>query len=61
LIVHSEDQSVPTETTDIYQNKFAAEAYLAEGFVHAFRDPANPQDGIAQHYAVIANWLSKES
>ena len=59
LIVHGEDKSVPIETTDIYKSVFATEAYIADGFVHAFRDPANPQDGIAKYYEIITDWLLK--
>jgi esterase/lipase len=59
LITHSEDTSVPTETTDVYKAAFAAEAYIAEGFVHAFRNPSNPQKGIAKYYEVITSWLAR--
>jgi len=59
LVVHSEDKSVPVDTTDTFKSEFAAETYTAEGFVHAFRDPSNPQDGVAKYYEVISDWLSK--
>ncbi|MGH7197063.1 MAG: alpha/beta hydrolase family protein [Candidatus Saccharimonadales bacterium] len=59
LVVHGEDKSVPTDTTDIYKVEFAAETYIAEGFAHPFRDPSNPQDGIAKYYEVITDWLLK--
>jgi pimeloyl-ACP methyl ester carboxylesterase len=59
LIVHSEDASVPMETTDVYKTAFAAQTYIAEGFVHAFRDPSNPQEGIAKYYEAITSWLAK--
>lgn len=59
LVVHGEDKSVPTETTDIYKSEFAAETYIAEGFVHAFRDPSHPQDGIMKYYEIITDWLLK--
>jgi uncharacterized protein len=58
LIVHSEDESVPAETTDIYKSVFAAETYVADGFVHAFRDPSNPQGGIAKYHEAITSWLN---
>ena len=58
LIVHSEDKSVPSETTDVYQDKFDANLYIAEGFAHPFRDPSNPQDGIEPYHEQIINWLS---
>lgn len=58
LIVHGEDKSVPSETTDVYREKFDAHLYIAEGFAHPFRDPSNPQDGIEPYYEQIINWLS---
>jgi uncharacterized protein len=59
LVVHSEDQSVPRETTDIYASVFNAQVYVAEGFVHRFRDPANPQEGVAAYYSALVSWLSR--
>lgn len=59
LVVHGEDRSVPTETTDVYSSVFASETYVAEGFAHPFRDPSNPQDGVAKYYDVVTNWLLK--
>lgn len=57
LVVHGKDASVPPETTDVYKEHFNANVYLAEGFVHAFRDPANPQDDIELYYTSIVSWL----
>jgi pimeloyl-ACP methyl ester carboxylesterase len=59
LIVHGEDKSVPTETTDTYATFFESETYVAEGFAHPFSDPANPSEGIAKYYEAITGWLSK--
>ena len=58
LIVHSEDQSVPSGTTSVYREKFGADLYIAEGFAHSFRDPLNPQDGIESYCARIIDWLT---
>jgi len=59
LVVHGEDKSVPTETTDIYTSAFDAQVYTAEGFAHAFRDPANPQDGVPAYYDTLVSWLNQ--
>lgn len=59
LVVHGNDASVPTETTDVYGKKFSATSYVAEGFVHAFRDPSNPQDRVADYYSTVSNWFVK--
>lgn len=58
LVIHSKDESVPRETTDIYASTFDAQVYIADGFVHAFRDPKNPQEGVAAYYDTLATWLS---
>lgn len=55
LIIHSEDKSVPVQTTDVYREKFNADVYTAEGFAHSFRDPSNPRDGIDAYYEAISN------
>ena len=59
LVVHGEDKSVPVKTTDIYASVFDAQVYVAEGFAHAFRDPANPQDGVPAYYDTLATWLDQ--
>lgn len=57
LVVHGEDKSVPKQTTDIYASVFNAKVYNAEGFAHAFKDPANPQKDIPAYYDALAEWL----
>jgi uncharacterized protein len=59
LVVHSEDKSVPKETTDIYASAFDAQVYVAEGFVHVFRDPTNPQEGRPAYYNALSSWLKE--
>ncbi len=59
LVIHGEDESIPRETTDVYKSAFDAKIYLAEGFAHAFRDPANPQENIAAYYDALAAWLGQ--
>lgn len=59
LIVHSKDLSVPTQTTNLYQSLLGAEQYVADGFVHAFRDPSNPTDQIEKYYSAISGYLSR--
>lgn len=59
LVVHGNDEDIPTETSDLYKANFVAGMYLAEGFVHGFRDPRNPQDSLESYKSRIANWLQK--
>lgn len=57
VVVHSNDESVPIETTTTYSDNFSAAVYVAEGFVHAFRDPSNPKDAVDAYVRAIAGWL----
>lgn len=57
LIVHGNDESVPTQTTDVYSDVFSAKSYIADGFSHAFRDPSNPQEHLGRYYDIIAKHL----
>lgn len=57
VVVHGNDESVPVETTDVYSDNFNAEVYVAKGFVHAFRDPSNPQSAKNAYYRAIIDWL----
>lgn len=59
LVVHGEDKSIPRETTDVYASVFDAQVYVAEGFAHAFRDPANPQEGVPAYYDALGAWLNQ--
>jgi uncharacterized protein len=59
LIVHGEDRSVPKETTDVYASAFDAQVYVADGFVHAFRDPANPPESVSAYYGALVSWLAQ--
>ena len=58
VVVHGEDESVPPETTDLFIDNFDAASYLAEGFVHRFRDPSNPQDAVDSYYRALVDWLA---
>lgn len=57
LVVHGNDESIPTQTSDAYGDIFNARRYIAEGFVHSFRDVSNPQDNVAEYYNAIVSWL----
>jgi hypothetical protein len=57
LVVHGSDNSIPIETSDVYRDAFNAETYIAEGFVHAFRDTSNPQDQVEGYYQAVTRWL----
>lgn len=58
LVIHGNDASIPTQTTDIYSKMFDATRYTAKGFAHAFRDPSNPQDHVDEYYDTIAGWIT---
>lgn len=57
LIVHGSDEQIPIETSTMYQENFAPETYLAQDFMHSFRNPRNPQDRLEPYKIVIADWL----
>jgi dienelactone hydrolase len=59
LVAHSEDSSIPLETIEAYKSIFDAQIYVAQGFVHAFRNPENPQEGIPTYYAMLTAWLKQ--
>ena len=59
LVIHGNDASIPTQTTDVYCEEFSATSYTAEGFVHAFRDPSNPKDNIDEYFSTIANFIAR--
>jgi len=59
LVVHGNDEDIPEETSSLYQENFAAETYLAEGFMHGFRDPRNPQDSLESYKVAVSDWLQK--
>lgn len=58
LVIHGEDEDIPSQTSDLYRGNFKAETYFAEGFRHGYRDPRNPQAGLEPYNAAIANWLN---
>lgn len=58
LVIHGEDEDIPTETSDLYRRDFRAEIYFAAGFRHGYRDPRNPQAGLEPYNAAIASWLN---
>lgn len=57
LVVHGNDESVPAETSSVYQKAFSADTYVAEGFKHAMRDPANPREMIVAYQEAIIKWF----
>lgn len=57
VVIHGKDEDIPTATTDAYTHAFSAKTYLAEGFRHGFRDPANPRSQLATYQSFITNWL----
>jgi alpha/beta superfamily hydrolase len=59
VVAHSNDESVPAETTSVYSDNFHATTYVAEGFVHAFRDSSNPKDAVDAYVRTVADWLTQ--
>jgi len=59
LVVHDHDEDIPVATSNLYRENFAAEIYTAQGFMHGFRDPSNPQEGLEPYKAAISSWLVK--
>jgi pimeloyl-ACP methyl ester carboxylesterase len=58
VVVHSEDEDIPKETTDAYIDAFKAETYIATGFRHWSRDPANTPGMLEVHQEKIAEWIA---
>lgn len=59
LVVHGKDESIPTETTNVYRQVFSTDTYTAADFNHAFSDPANPREQFAPYAEALATWLIK--
>ena len=57
LMVHSKDEDIPVETSDMYRITFNAATYVAVDFAHAFRDSSNPQGQTPAYYQTICDWL----
>jgi len=58
VMVHENDESVPTETTDAFIKAFSADTYIAEGFWHSLSDPRNPRDRFSDYQNAISNWIN---
>lgn len=57
IVVHGDDEVVPTPTTDQYITLFNPEVYIADGFKHSFNDPTNPQGNIPAYIDTLARWI----
>jgi uncharacterized protein len=57
VVVHGDDEVVPTPTTDQYIATFNPEVYIADGFKHSFNDPTNPQENIQVYIDTLARWI----
>lgn len=60
VVVHENDEIVPTETTNAYTKAFNATSYIAENFSHSttYSPVSDEQRTIYREY--IANWLLEE-
>lgn len=58
VMVHENDVSIPTQTTDAFIRAFSADTYFAEGLGHALSDPQNPKEGVEPYYDAISRWIN---
>jgi hypothetical protein len=57
IIIHGEDEDIPPETTDAYQQALNADTYTVKGFSHATRASSNPQEEMPGYFSAIRQWL----
>jgi len=57
VVVHENDEQIPTETTDAYINAFSADVYVAKGFPHSSYN--QPKEKMAEYQSAISEWLNK--
>jgi len=59
LVVHENDEDIPTATSSVYKDNYGAETYVAHGFRHSFRDSQNPPEGADAYKLALIAWLKK--
>jgi pimeloyl-ACP methyl ester carboxylesterase len=59
LVVHGSDEDIPTATSNAYEVAFGADVYLAEGFVHAYRDARNSGKDTDAYKQALVEWLAR--
>tara|TARA_B100000378_G_scaffold211652_1_gene174683 strand:- start:1805 stop:2560 length:756 start_codon:yes stop_codon:yes gene_type:complete len=61
VVVHSEDELIPSEVTDVYIEAFSADYYIADGFKHAVSQSNPTEAQMAAYQKAISGWLKKGS
>lgn len=59
VVVHSDDELIPTEVTDVYAEAFSADEYVAEGFKHAVSHSSPTEAQMTAYQDAITSWLNK--
>ncbi len=59
VVVHQDDVTVPSETTDVYIQAFQADKYVAKGLDHFMTNYLDKPDKLAAYQKAIADWLNK--
>jgi hypothetical protein len=59
VVVHENDELVPSETTDAYINAFNADHIVAKGFPHSFNDAAIDYVELIGYQNKIVDWLQQ--
>jgi predicted esterase YcpF (UPF0227 family) len=61
VVVHENDEIVPTQTTDSYIKAFNADSYLAKNFSHSTTYSPVSDQQLSSYREYIANWLIKNN
>jgi len=61
VVVHENDEIVPTQTTDEYRNAFGADLYLAKNFNHSTTYSPISDQQLSSYREFIASWLVKDT
>lgn len=61
VVVHENDEIVPTQTTDAYIKAFNADSYLAKNFSHSTTYSPVSDQQLSSYREYIANWLMKNN
>ena len=58
LVVHENDELIPTETTDAYEKALSPDVYVAKGVSHSL-DQATPEQ-VSEYNDAVINWIKKQ-
>jgi esterase/lipase len=60
VVVHDEDEAIPTQVTDVYRDAFKADEYIAKGFKHSISKSNADGAQMAAYQDVLSSWLSDD-